>query len=72
MTTDQLQELSSVAEKAHPLAITGCHCTWCTNFRTEFRAATCAELVRRLMGVEKELTEMRACDKCDLCEGHYE
>jgi hypothetical protein len=64
LTTEQLQELLSVAEQA---------CEWPTQrFSIVFDPTTCAELVRRLMSVEKELTEIRACDKCDLCEDHHQ
>jgi hypothetical protein len=73
MTTEQLRELLSVAEQcAGPFQSALHEVTWREEFRQRFHPATCAEIVRRLMSAEKELIEIRTCDKCDLCEDHHE
>ena len=109
-TTEQIQELLSVAEKATPgpwkaqrnarLEIISSvepfeGCGWGQAVAHVYRAGkmngtpyrmpaqanadhiaafdptTCAELVRRLIGVEQELADIHDCDKCDLCEDHH-
>src|SRR5689334_1793000 len=97
-TTEQLQELLSVAENAYTQDrwhVVGGKLTlpdeWGVGSGTNanpdvaqmlwredaahiaaFDPTTCREMVRRLISAERELTEIRACDKCGLCEDHHE
>lgn len=70
LNESELKTLLEVAEKAHPLAVTGCRCTGRTNFRTEFRAATCAELVREVLEL-RERWNTRFNTLCGNCGNRY-
>jgi len=74
----ELIEMRRIADKAAEKIRHPDDCDCMAQFNRKFKPATCAELVRevlrlmRLRGIDDELIEVRACDKCDLCEDHHE
>jgi len=55
-TTEQLQKLLSVAERAQQPLV---YIQFSEQFRDKFDPTTCAELVRRLMSAEAEVVRLR-------------
>ena len=60
ITTEQLQELLSVAEHVVGPFQSALHeATWREEFRQRFTPATCAELVREVIRLRKEALQLR-------------